>query len=245
MLATPHLLSIIGNAHVIEGILLRSQINTESETFELLINNHSTQKRKQTQTFIDSMTNMFPITVTRLREPATSMRRTISTVVYGLPEKTLLVLAELDELWLSILSASDIRLTGASGANYLRPWQTERLWNHQPLCNYFAISDAGCVLFVCRFICQQQPHMQNVWLSVCKYVAGVWMFFSLQLGPEVKDGQVNKQRLWLKINSRVPLTHIRNNTLELNDWNPIYYYYLIFIQFLFFNLSLSSPISDL
>lgn len=58
-------------------------------------------EKKKAQTFIESMTSMFPMTVIRLRDPATRMMSTISTVVYGLPEKRLvlspLVLAVWDE----------------------------------------------------------------------------------------------------------------------------------------------------
>lgn len=51
------------------------------------------QNKKKIQTFIESMTRMFPMTVIRLRDPATRMMSTISTVVYGLLENRLLVLA--------------------------------------------------------------------------------------------------------------------------------------------------------
>jgi len=55
----------------------------------LIIND---QNKKKKQTFIDSMTRMFPMMVIRLTDPATRMRRTISTVEYGLPEKRLVLL---------------------------------------------------------------------------------------------------------------------------------------------------------
>lgn len=45
------------------------------------------------------MTSMFPMTVTRLREPATRIMTTISTVVYGLPEKILVILLLVLAVW--------------------------------------------------------------------------------------------------------------------------------------------------
>lgn len=74
-------------------------------------------QNRKAQTFIESMTRMFPMTVIRLRDPATRMMSTISTAVYGLPEMRLVLLSLLmlavmrDEFVVSILS--DICLTEA------------------------------------------------------------------------------------------------------------------------------------
>lgn len=58
---------------------------------------------------MESMTRMFPMMVIRLTDPATRMMSTISTVMYGLPEKRLvssllLLLVVWDEFGVSILS---------------------------------------------------------------------------------------------------------------------------------------------
>lgn len=60
---------------------------------------------------MESMTRMFPMTVIRLRDPATRTMSTISTVVYGVTEKrlassTLLVLVAWDKFRVSILADS-------------------------------------------------------------------------------------------------------------------------------------------
>lgn len=69
---------------------------------------NTNDQSEKTQTFMESMTRMFPMTVIRLRDPATRMMSTISTVVYGLPEKwlglsTLLTFVLWDEFRGSIL----------------------------------------------------------------------------------------------------------------------------------------------
>lgn len=78
------------------------------------------KQNKKTQTFIESMTRMFPITVIRLRDPATRVISTISTVVYELREvlSPLLVLVMWDEF--SILSL--ILLTDASESHLFSTW---------------------------------------------------------------------------------------------------------------------------
>lgn len=61
------------------------------------------------------MTRMFPMTVNRLRDPATRMMSTISTVEYGLAEKRLLspllMLVVWEEFRVSILAGLWISLS--------------------------------------------------------------------------------------------------------------------------------------
>lgn len=69
------------------------------------------------------MTRMFPMTVIRLRDPATRMMRTISTVEYGLPENrlalsTLVILVTWEEFRVSMLSGFGSH--SCSGFNHIR-----------------------------------------------------------------------------------------------------------------------------
>lgn len=104
-------------------------------------------KKEETQTLMESMTRMFPMTVIKLRDPATRTMSTISTVVYGLAEKrlaspSLLVLVAWNEFRVSILADSGSpshRCFRLESCLYQVNTHYKPLENDRPLCGYSAV----------------------------------------------------------------------------------------------------------
>lgn len=120
---------------------------------------------------MDSMTRMFPMTVIRLRAPATATIRTISTAEYGLAENApallLLLLAEWNEL--SILP----------GASRVLPHRRFSLRSSLYLEQQKACDSCHC--FAGRFICPHSRPGQARKSTACCLGRGL-----------AKEGQVSK-----------------------------------------------------
>lgn len=202
------------------GIFSMKKMRLKNTEPGLLVTYQCWYTRSEAPTLMESMTRMFPTTVTRLRDPATRMMITISTVVYGLSAKMLvllpLVLVLWDEFWVSMPGGSwflDFLLTDASGSNHICTLETKRQqkkWSstHPELALLFRSSS----VLVCKCV---RHHSCR-----CKVMCNCWCVYRWQVFERFgADGLAPtwKTDRWANTgcNSSAPLSPISNNMIKL------------------------------